>query len=221
MQNEEQTQEQKEPDGPGPQTEQMAAGDGGAGAAGADLEARLADAEQRAAQMQEALLRARAETENIRRRAQEDVARAHKFAIEDFADSLVPVKESLERALQVATPSTASLKEGVDMTLKQLSSAFQRNGLQEINPARGDRLNPDRHQAISMVPAEQDANTIVNVLQKGYMIADRLLRPALVTVSQQTEQTEQKEQPSGQQAPQQQAPQQQAFQEQAAQGRSS
>jgi molecular chaperone GrpE len=135
--------------------------------------------------MEEALLRARADAENIRRRAQDDVARAHKFAIEEFADALVPVKESLERALEIDTPSTESLKEGVDMTLKQLSSAFNRNRLVEINPAPGEKLDPERHQAISMIPAEQDANTIVNVLQKGYMIADRLLRPALVTVSQQ------------------------------------
>lgn len=150
-----------------------------------NLEEKLAEAENRAAEMQDALLRARAEVENIRRRAQEDIARAHKFAIEDFADSLVPVKESLEKALQIETPSTESLKEGVDMTLKQLSSAFERNRLFEINPVPGEKLDPTRHQAISMVPADQEANTIVNVLQKGYMIADRLLRPALVTVSQQ------------------------------------
>ncbi len=120
----------------------------------------------------------------MRRRAQEDIARAHKFAIENFAEAMVPVKDSLEMALKVETPSIESLKEGVDMTLKQLASAFEKNRLLEINPQPGDKLDPMKHQAISMVPAEQDANTIVNVLQKGYMIADRLLRPALVTVSQ-------------------------------------
>lgn len=209
MQNQEQTQEQKRPDGQGAQTEPMAPAAEGGGPDRADLESRLADAEQRATEMQDALMRARAEVENIRRRAQEDVARAHKFAIEDFADSLVPVKESLERALQVETPSIESLKEGVDMTLKQLSSAFERNRLSEINPAKGERLDPDRHQAISMVPTEQDANTIVNVLQKGYMIADRLLRPALVTVSQQPASGPQSEQ----QASQQQASPEQATQD--------
>ncbi len=150
----------------------------------ASLEEKLAVAEARAAEMQDSFLRAKADVENMRRRAQEDIARAHKFAIESFAESLVPVKDSLEMALRVETPSIESLKEGVDMTLKQLSSAFEKNRLLEIYPQPGEKLDPMKHQAISMVPAEQEANTIVTVLQKGYMIADRLLRPALVTVSQ-------------------------------------
>jgi molecular chaperone GrpE len=145
---------------------------------------KLAAAESRAAEMHDAFLRAKAEAENMRRRAQEDIARAHKFAIESFAEALVPVKDSLEMALKVETPSIESLKEGVEMTLKQLSSAFEKNRLVEISPQAGEKLDPMKHQAISMVPAEQEANTIVTVLQKGYMIADRLLRPALVTVSQ-------------------------------------
>lgn len=149
-----------------------------------NLEEKLAVAEARAAEMQDSFLRAKADAENMRRRAQEDIARAHKFAIESFAESLVPVKDSLEMALKVETPSIESLKEGVDMTLKQLSSAFEKNRLLEIYPQAGEKLDPMKHQAISMVPAEQEANTIVTVLQKGYMIADRLLRPALVTVSQ-------------------------------------
>ena len=152
--------------------------------AGPSLEERLAAAEARATEMQDAFLRAKADTENIRRRAQEDVAKAHKFAIESFAEALVPVKDSLEMALKLDSPSVDSLKEGVEMTLKQLSSAFERNRLQEINPVPGEKLDPMKHQAISMVPADQEANTIVTVLQKGYMIADRLLRPALVTVAQ-------------------------------------
>ena len=94
------------------------------------------------------------------------------------------MKDSLEMALKIETPSVESLKEGVDMTLKQLVMAFDKHRLIEINPAQGDKLDPMKHQAISMVPAEQEANTVVTVLQKGYMIADRLLRPALVTVSQ-------------------------------------
>ena len=153
-------------------------------AAGPTTDEKLAVAEARAGEMQDAFLRAKAEVENMRRRAQEDIARAHKFAIESFAEALVPVKDSLEMALKVETPSIESLKEGVDMTLKQLSSAFEKNRLLEISPKAGEKLDPMKHQAISMVPAEQEANTIVTVLQKGYMISDRLLRPALVTVSQ-------------------------------------
>ncbi|HJV81231.1 nucleotide exchange factor GrpE [Noviherbaspirillum sp.] len=148
------------------------------------LEEKLAAAEAKISEMQDAFLRAKADSENIRRRAQEDIAKAHKFAIENFAEALVPVKDSLEMALKLDSPSVESLKEGVEMTLKQLSAAFERNRLQEINPVPGEKLDPMKHQAISMVPAEQDANTIVSVLQKGYMIADRLLRPALVTVAQ-------------------------------------
>ena len=148
------------------------------------LEQQLASAEAKAVEMQDAFLRAKAEVENFRRRAQEDISRAHKYAIESFAESLVPVMDSLEMALKVETPSVESLKEGVEMTLKQLSSAFEKNRLIEIHPNAGDKLDPMKHQAISMVPADQAANTIVSVLQKGYMIADRLLRPALVTVAQ-------------------------------------
>ncbi len=148
------------------------------------LEQKLAEAEAKAAELQDAYLRAKAETENMRRRAQEDISRAHKFAIESFAEALVPVKDSLEMALKVETPSVESLNEGVEMTLKQLSNAFEKNRLMEVNPQNGEKLDPMKHQAISMVPADQEANTIVTVLQKGYMIADRLLRPAVVTVSQ-------------------------------------
>ncbi|WP_414691073.1 nucleotide exchange factor GrpE [Noviherbaspirillum sp.] len=154
------------------------------GQSSSGLEEKLAAAEAKISEMQDAFLRAKADAENIRRRAQEDIAKAHKFAIENFAEALVPVKDSLEMALKLDSPSVESLKEGVEMTLKQLSTAFERNRLQEINPVQGEKLDPMKHQAISMVPAEQDANTIVSVLQKGYMIADRLLRPALVTVAQ-------------------------------------
>jgi molecular chaperone GrpE len=145
---------------------------------------KLAAARARVAEMEDAFLRAKAETENMRRRVQDDILRAHKYAIEGFAEAMVPVKDSLEAALKVPTPSIDSLKEGVEMTLKQLNAAFERNRLTEISPSPGDKLDPSRHQAISMETAEQSANTIVNVLQKGYMISDRLLRPALVTVAQ-------------------------------------
>jgi molecular chaperone GrpE len=155
-----------------------------AASTGPTLEERLASAEAKANEMQDAYLRAKAEGENIRRRAQEDIAKAHKFAIESFAESMVPVKDSLEMALKVEIPSIESLKEGVEMTLKQLTAAFEKNRLLEIMPAAGDKLDPMKHQAVSMVPAEQEPNTVVAVLQKGYMIADRLLRPAIVTVAQ-------------------------------------
>lgn len=151
---------------------------------GLDLGQRLAEAEAKASEMQDAFLRAKAEMENVRRRAQEDIAKAHKFAVEGFAEAMLPVKDSLEMALKIETPSLESLKEGVEMTLKQLSAAFEKNRLIEVNPQPGEKLDPMKHQAISMVAADQEANTIVTVLQKGYMIADRLLRPALVTVSQ-------------------------------------
>jgi molecular chaperone GrpE len=151
---------------------------------GLDLGHRLNEAEAKLAEMQDAFLRAKADAENIRRRAQEDISKAHKFAIEGFAEALLPVKDSLEMALKIEVPSVESLKEGVDMTLKQLVAAFERNRLVELDPKPGEKLDPMKHQAISMVPSEQEANTIVSVLQKGYMISDRLLRPALVTVSQ-------------------------------------
>ena len=182
MQDQEKMQDQVEQSTPSqdsPATEQQAQAQ-----TGPSLEERLAAAEAKASEMQDSFLRAKADMENIRRRAQEDVAKAHKFAIEGFAEALVPVKDSLEMALKLDTPSVDSLKEGVEMTLKQLVSAFDRNRLQEINPVAGEKLDPMKHQAISMVPADQEANTIVTVLQKGYMIADRLLRPALVTVAQ-------------------------------------
>lgn len=144
----------------------------------------VAKLEAKIAELQDSFMRAKAEGENIRRRAQEDISKAHKFAIEGFAEAMVPVKDSLEMALKVETPSIESVKEGVEMTLRQLNTAFEKNRLIEVNPQAGEKLDPNKHQAISMVPAEQEANTVVTVLQKGYTIADRLLRPALVTVSQ-------------------------------------
>jgi molecular chaperone GrpE len=173
-------QEQEKMEGQGVEAQENAAPE----ATQPALEEQLAAAEAKAAELQDAFLRAKAEADNTRRRAQEDIAKAHKFAVENFAEALVPVKDSLEMALKLETPTLESLKEGVEMTLKQLSSAFERNRLVEINPVPGEKLDPMKHQAISMVPAQQEANTVVSVLQKGYMIADRLLRPALVTVAQ-------------------------------------
>lgn len=148
------------------------------------VEEQLSATEAKLAEMHDAFMRAKAEGENIRRRAQEDVSKAHKFAIESFAEAMVPVRDSLEMALKVETPSIESMKEGVEMTLKQLTSAFEKNRLVEVLPAQGDKLDPNKHQAVAVVPADQEANTVVTVLQKGYMIADRLLRPAIVTAAQ-------------------------------------
>lgn len=149
----------------------------------ATLEARHAELQAKHTEVADAFLRAKAEAENTRRRADEEMSKARKFAIESFADSLLPVKDSLEAAiaLQAATPE--QMLEGVHATLRQLNAALERNKVLAINPPAGTKFDPHQHQAISMVPAEQDANTVVAVLQKGYLIADRVLRPALVTVA--------------------------------------
>ena len=140
-------------------------------------------AEARLAEMADAYLRAKAEAENTRRRAEEEVAKARKFAIEGFAEALLPVKDSLEAALARPDATPEQVLEGVHATLRQLNSALERNKVIEVNPAVGAKFDPHQHQAISMVPAEQEANTVVTVLQKGYLIAERVLRPALVTVA--------------------------------------
>jgi len=147
-------------------------------------EQRLAELEQKLSEMQDNFLRAKAEGENIRRRAAEDIGKAHKFAIEGFAEHLVPVADSLYAALSAEAVDAKGFKEGLEITLKQLMSAFEKGRLVEINPASGDKFDPHHHQAISMVPSEQEPGTVVTVLQRGYSLADRVLRPALVTVSQ-------------------------------------
>ncbi|MCL4184354.1 MAG: nucleotide exchange factor GrpE [Burkholderiaceae bacterium] len=150
-----------------------------------ELPQRLADAEARAAENHDKFLRAHAEMDNIRRRAQEEVSRAHKFAIESFAESLLPVKDSLELALKTEAATVEAMREGVRATLRQFSSAFEKNRLIEIDPA-GQKFDPNLHQAISVVPGggATPPNHVVSVLQKGYTINDRVLRPALVTVAQ-------------------------------------
>jgi molecular chaperone GrpE len=153
-------------------------------AAPAGAEAALAEAQAKIAELQESFLRARAETENVRRRAQEDVTKAHKFAIETFAEHLLPVVDSLEAAVAHSSDDLQKVREGVELTLRQLSGALEKGRVVAIDPPAGEKFDPHRHQAISMVPAEQEPNTIVSVLQKGYVIADRVLRPALVTVAQ-------------------------------------
>jgi len=142
-----------------------------------------ADLEARHAELSDAYLRAKAETENTRRRAEEEVGKARKFAVESFAESLLPVKDSLEAAIAIPAATPEQLLEGVHATLRQLTAALERNKVVEVNPAAGTKFDPHQHQAISVVPAAQEPNTVVAVLQKGYLIADRVLRPALVTVS--------------------------------------
>lgn len=146
-------------------------------------EEQLAQAQAQLAEAQDAYLRAKAETENMRRRAEDEVSKARKFAVESFADSLLPVKDSLEAAIAMPDAPLEKVLEGVHATLRQLTQALERNKVVEVNPPAGTKFDPHHHQAISMVPAEQDANTVVAVLQKGYLIADRVLRPALVTVA--------------------------------------
>ncbi|MGV2291298.1 nucleotide exchange factor GrpE [Trinickia sp. YCB016] len=149
----------------------------------ASPEVALAEAQAKITELQESFLRAKAETENVRRRAHEEVQKAHKFAIESFAERLLPVMDSLEAALADSTGDLTKVREGVDLTLRQLASAMEKGRVVVVNPV-GEKFDPHRHQAISMVPAEQEPNTVVTVLQKGYVIADRVLRPALVTVAQ-------------------------------------
>jgi len=146
------------------------------------LEQALQQAQLKSDEYHDAWLRAKAETENVRRRAQEDIAKAAKFAIDRFARELLAVKDSLEAALGIETASVESFRSGTELTLRQLVSAFEKSALTEVNPI-GEKFDPHRHQAISVVESEQEPNTVVTVLQKGYLLADRVLRPALVIVA--------------------------------------
>ncbi|UUZ63945.1 nucleotide exchange factor GrpE [Polaromonas sp. P1-6] len=146
-------------------------------------QAELATLQAKNTELADSYLRAKAEAENARRRAEDEISKARKFALESFAESLLPVADSLEAGLAIKDVTPEQIREGAAATLKQLKSALERNKVIEINPAGGTKFDPHQHQAISMVPAEQDANTVVSVLQKGYLIAERVLRPALVTVA--------------------------------------
>lgn len=149
----------------------------------AALQNELAALKAQNAELAEQVLRARADAENTRRRAEDDMSKARKFAVESFAEGLLPVADSLEAGLAIQEATREQLREGSQATLKQLTSALERHKVVQIAPAAGTRFDPHQHQAISMVPADQEANTVVSVLQKGYLIADRVLRPALVTVA--------------------------------------
>ncbi|MCW5636706.1 MAG: nucleotide exchange factor GrpE [Rubrivivax sp.] len=152
-------------------------------ALGDALAAELAELKAKHAEVADAYLRAKAEAENIRRRAEEDMAKARKYAVEAFAESLLPVKDSLEAAITQPGATSEQLLEGVHATLRQLAGALERNKVVQVAPPAGTKFDPHQHQAISVVPADQEPNTVVTVLQKGYLINERVLRPALVTVA--------------------------------------
>ena len=149
----------------------------------ADAQAELANLKAQNADLADQYLRAQADVQNARRRADDEIAKARKFAVEGFADSLLPVLDSLEAGLAIPNVTIEQIREGSEATLRQLKSALERNKVIEINPPAGTKFDPHHHQAISVVPAQQEPNTVVTVLQKGYQIADRVLRPALVTVT--------------------------------------
>ena len=146
------------------------------------LEESLRQAELKASEHHDAWLRAKAETENVRRRAQEEVTKASKFAAEKFASAMLPVKDSLEAALAIDNQSAEALREGVALTLKQLVAAFESASLSEENPL-GEKFDPNKHQAISTVDSDAEPNTVVTVLQKGYLLNERVIRPAMVMVA--------------------------------------
>lgn len=149
----------------------------------ARLQTELTELKTKNADLADQFLRAKADTENMRRRTEEEVAKARKFGIESFAESLLPVCDSLDAALAIQNASAEQLHEGSEATLRQLLQALERNKVVVVAPAAGEKFDPHQHQAISVVPAQQEANTVVTVLQKGYLIFDRVLRPALVTVA--------------------------------------
>ena len=153
----------------------------------ADLQTQVHNLNLKNAELGELYLRAQADMQNTRRRADEEIAKARKFAVESFADAMLPVLDSLEAGLAIKEATPQQIREGAAITLRQLKGALERNKVIEINPAVGAKFDPHQHQAISVVPLPagslQEPNTVVSVLQKGYSIADRTLRPALVTVS--------------------------------------
>jgi molecular chaperone GrpE len=147
------------------------------------LDKLLSETQARLQEQRDAWMRAVAETENVRKRAQADVSAAHKFAIERFAEALVPVCDSLEATLAAAGEANEALRSGVELTLKQLRGALEKAGVAEITPAVGERFDPNRHQAMAAVESAADPNTVVTVMVKGYRLHERILRPALVTVA--------------------------------------
>lgn len=146
-----------------------------------DLQARITELE---AQLKDEQLRALANEQNLRRRHQQEIADTHKFAGQKFAVEMLPVKDYLEMALLDQSGNFDALKMGVQMTLNELQTAFDATQIKEINPKAGDKLDPNIHQAMQAVASEQEPNTVVGVMKKGYTLFDRVLRPAMVTVAQ-------------------------------------
>lgn len=146
-------------------------------------QADLVELQAKSADLADQFLRAKADADNARRRAEEEISKARKFALESFAESLLPVADSLEAGLIIKDATAEQIREGAQATLRQLLAALERNKVMAINPPAGSKFDPHQHQAISVVPSELEANTVVTVLQKGYSIAERTLRPALVTVA--------------------------------------
>ena len=147
----------------------------------------LKKAELQVQEHHDAWLRAKAEADNIRKRAQADIANAHKYGQESFAAALLPVHDSLEAALAADNTTLEALRQGVELTLRQLDSAFDKFNLKPISPV-GEKFDPHKHQAMTTVASDKAPNSVVHVLQKGYQLHDRVLRPALVTVSKPEEQ---------------------------------
>ena len=146
------------------------------------MEEMLQQAELKGKEHYDAWMYAKAEGENIRRRAQEDVSKAQKFAVERFSNEMLAVMDSLQAGLSVQNTTVENFKSGMELTLKQLTSVFEKFNITEINPV-GEKFDAHKHQAIGMVDSEQEANTVVSVMQKGYSLNDRVLRPAMVMVA--------------------------------------
>lgn len=158
------------------------AGPGANAEAAPSPEEQLRRAEQKAQEHLESWLRAKAETENVRKRAHADIASAHKYAVESLAEALLPVRDSLEAALAIENVTLESLRSGVELTLRQLNAVFEKASLREINPVN-EKFDPHKHQAMTVVQHPGEPNQVVNVMQKGYLLHERVIRPALVTVS--------------------------------------
>jgi molecular chaperone GrpE len=176
---------------PEPKTSEATAPETGPGATAAaaeaqpapDLSEQLSKAQEEAARHKEAWLRAAAEAENIRKRTQQEIGNARKFALEGFAAELLPVRDSLESALAAENASLEQMRSGVELTLRQLTQAIEKFGIIEIAPVQGEKFDPHRHQAMTLVESAAEPNTVVHLMQKGYALNDRVLRPALVTVA--------------------------------------
>jgi molecular chaperone GrpE len=171
-----------EAEGPAPSESPDLAPEAGQAGPAAHLAQLLKEAEDEAAQLKDAWLRAKAEADNIRKQAQNDVAKAHKYAIEKFAQELLTVRDALELTLATPNATIEALKDGAELTLKNLNAAFERERIVEINPT-GQKYDPHKHQAMTMIESEQPAGMVVQVFQKGFLLNDRVLRPALVAVT--------------------------------------